>query len=378
MITGLELVQKLYSEGYYIEEQKEFNIIQELYHSGRKRVAKKYIGRLKRSLSDLARKESRNQIIKQKKALIKKENLDKLENKPLGIKLAKDANRLGDARVFDNNNLNRVISKGGENNYAINVNNSDKRSSSIVKHSIKMDGGYDNLVESFNGDRESARNLLKVADSLETKRNIINLKKGYEKDIPALAHEVGHTMNNTGAAGKKKQIINRLSKINKLKEENGTFNSNSGTKDRINENLKRNKILIKEEKNAWENGLDLMKKNGASNKEIRQAKKQRDISLDTYKAHRNSSLLEDIHKYLEPKGDRNIPVKPLDHITEKKKVIEGIKEKAPQLSDKVVDDFVENNYKTDRQVINLKRKRYAKRKDKNIFEQIFGNSRKRK
>lgn len=73
-----------------------------------------------------------------------------------------------------------------------------------MKHSIKMDGGYDNLVESFNGDRKSARNLLKVADSLETKRNIINLKKGYEKDIPALAHEVGHTINNTGAAGKKK------------------------------------------------------------------------------------------------------------------------------------------------------------------------------
>ena len=61
--------------------------------------------------------------------------------------------------------------------------------------------------------------------------------------------------------------------------------------------------------------------------------------------------MEDIHKYLEPKENRNIPVEPLDHITEKKKVIEGIKEKAPQLSDKVVDDFVENNYKTDRQVI---------------------------
>lgn len=127
MITGLELVQKLYSEGYYIEEQKEFNIIQELYHSGRKRVAKKYIGRLKRSLSDLARKGSRNQIVKQKKALIKKENLDRLENKSLGIKLAKDANKLGDARVFDNNNLNKVIFRGGENNYAINVNNSDKK-----------------------------------------------------------------------------------------------------------------------------------------------------------------------------------------------------------------------------------------------------------
>lgn len=359
-------------------KQKEFNIAQEFYHSGGKRVVKKYVGRLKRSISNIARRESRNQIIKQKKALIKKENLKKLENKSLGIKLAKDANRLGDSRVFDNNNLNKVIPKSGKDNYAINVNNSDKKASSVVKRSIRMDGGYNNLIESFNGDRKNARNLLKVADSLETKKNLINLKERYDKDIPALAHEVGHTMNSTGTAGKKKQVINRLDRINKLKEKNGTFKSNPGTKERINENLKRNKILIKEEENAWENGLYLMKKNGASNKEIKQARKQRDISLSTYKAHRNSSLLEDIHEYLKPKEGRNIPVKPLDHIAEKKKVIEGVKKKSPQLPDKVIDDYVKNNYKTDRQAINIKRKRYAKRKDKNIFGQIFGNSKKRK
>lgn len=75
-------------------------------------------------------------------------------------------------------------------------------------------------------------------------------------------------MNSTGAAGERNKAISRLNLMNKSKKK-----SEIGTI----EEFKRNSAELKEEKNAWKNGINLMKEHGASKEEIKLAEKDKKI-----------------------------------------------------------------------------------------------------
>ena len=192
---------------------------------------------------------------------------------------------------------------------------------------------------------------------LSPRSGLINIKGKYDENIPALAHEVGHAMNSTGAAGERNKAISRLNLMNKSKKK-----SEIGTIERVKEEFKRNSAELKEEKNAWKNGINLMKEHGASKEEIKLAEKDKKLSLKTYKAARNARTLNAAAKYLDP----NSALK---------------KEVSPGKLHRIKNTYPENLDKND---LDLKNKldkreiRQNRRKDKSIIGQIFGNSKKRK
>lgn len=164
-------------------------------------------------------------------------------------------------------------------------------------------------------------------------------------------------MNSTGAAGERNKAISRLNLMNKSKKK-----SEIGTIERVKEEFKRNSAELKEEKNAWKNGINLMKEHGASKEEIKLAEKDKKLSLKTYKAARNARTLNAAAKYLDP----NSALK---------------KEVSPGKLHRIKNTYPENLDKND---LDLKNKldkreiRQNRRKDKSIIGQIFGNSKKRK
>lgn len=340
--------------------QKQFNIAQEFYHSGGSRVMKKYAGRLQRKIGKKLENLSVKQVSKNKEALKSAEDLEKrsISNKKLGRDLVKDAIKKGNSRVFDSNKIQTSIGKKEPVNYYAPFKPKEaKEVSKQFLSSSKYEGNHGNI--------DGKRLNKKIASTLSPNENsglsprsgLINIKGKYDEDIPALAHEIGHAMNSTGAAGKKNKAISRLNLINKSKKK-----SEIGTKERIKEEFKRNSAELKEEKNAWDNGINLMKEHGASKEEIKLAKQNKNLSLETYKTARNARTLNAAAKYLEPNN------------TLKKEVSPGklhrIKNTYPENLDK---NDLDLKNKLDKREI-----RQNRRKDKSIIGQIFGNSKKRK
>lgn len=340
-----------------ILRQKQFNIAQEFYHSGGSRVMKKYAGRLQRKigkkLEDLSVKQVSNnsEVLKLAKDLEK----ESISNKKLGKDLVKDAIKKGNSRVFDNNKIQTSIGeKESINYYAPFKPEEAKEVSKRFLNNSKYEGNVD-------GKRLSKKIALTLppneVSGLSPRSGLINIKGKYDENIPALAHEVGHAMNSTGAAGERNKAISRLNLMNKSKKK-----SEIGTIERVKEEFKRNSAELKEEKNAWKNGINLMKEHGASKEEIKLAEKDKKLSLKTYKAARNARTLNAAAKYLDP----NSALK---------------KEVSPGKLHRIKNTYPENLDKND---LDLKNKldkreiRQNRRKDKSIIGQIFGNSKKRK
>ena len=352
-------------------KQKEFNIIQEFIHSGKDRVIKKYAGRIQRSISNNYRKLSRNQLMENKKLNKELEeviNNDGIDNKKLGLGLAKDMNKLGNGRVFDKNKFSDTIDVE-RSNYNLST-NSFKDKNEV----------YDYLIDDYSdAPTNIKRTAKKVANSIISKDNIVNLDGDYKNRISVMAHEIGHAVNSTGNAGKEKQIVSRLDSINRYKKL-----PDKGTKQRIQDQRKVREALEKEEFNAWDTGINLMKNNKASKEEISKTMKVRDIALGTYKTGTRVRDFENKSKYLEPNGiyKDKISIYPKNHSKEKEdivnKVVSLLPENERDLYKSQIKADVDKLHKTERQLVQEKRKRYNNRKDKSILGQIFGNSRKRK
>lgn len=337
------------------QKQKEFNVIQELYHSGGSRVLKKYMGRLQKGIGKQAEKMAMNQIPKNKKAqeAIKAINPDdKVTNKKLGKDLVKDAITKGNARVFDNNKLSKAYEKE--------LGNSAADLTNDIDFTKRLGNFFIDEADNIN-DVSKKRLFKKVGKTLvpgkvTPRTSLVNLVDKYDDNVSALAHEIGHTLNSSGAAGNKKKAISRLNRMNKSKEK-----SKPGTTNRIKEEINQGNITLREEKNAWENGINLMKDHGATSEDIKKTKKLRKQALETYKTRRNFKVLDSISKRLEPKNE-------LKEISLEDSIkLKRIDKNKLNLDQQKLKDKLEQ-----------KDLRQSRRKDKSTLDQLFGNSKKRK
>lgn len=255
MIKGNELVEKLYSQGYCVIEQKEFGRISEL---GRK-ISKKLgiTDRLKRSIdaddrSIMAARDKVNEARKNNKNNIEViKNLGK-EAKKHGIKTIKGKKK------FKNLDLN---------NKGFNRSNPWEASRDAVDSNKMI-----KLTKSWSKERRE------VGKSLINNKSVVNLagtQAGY-------AHEIGHGMNRSGWLTKRTSDKN-----NKVRGEySNSRKSRRGILGAFN-NWREGNIVVKEERNANNRALKLLKKAGATKEELANAKEELKQSLNTYRLARN-------------------------------------------------------------------------------------------
>lgn len=264
---------------YYRSEQREYSVISELYHSGGKRVYKKYVGRARKKLaqkmSDIADKQKINVILASRKLGDIKEITP--ENKPLGRHIAKEANKNG-IRIFDNDIASRAV---GENYGNARV------------------AFYPSYVESVRRIKKDPtkyykypRGIRKVMNHIADNGKVINISGDYSNNAAVMAHELGHELNS------KSKGLSRL--INKLDDKTRDYEFKDYVPDSSKRKLK-NKVgsimhktknaVVRhsqgiltslEERNAWDKGIKIMKKSGkASKKEIELAKLRKKAAVET-------------------------------------------------------------------------------------------------
>ena len=129
----------------------------------------------------------------------------------------------------------------------------------------------------------------KVLNELGKNRKLINLKTDYYKSNPTLAHEIGHRINKDS----KNKFERKISELYNNPQSQITDNSKS-VMNKIKDiyNTGKNSIVTSlEERNAWKNGINLMKKNGASKEEIKLAKRRAKLGVSTYDLGNSEKLL---------------------------------------------------------------------------------------
>lgn len=253
MITGTELLQKLYSEGYYIEEQREFGI-KDWGKSTSNGIKNWRVNRLKKSISKAKQSRASTQ---------------------------KKINEL-DSKVIQNPKLERAIQREAINERAAVIKGNGNSTEVLIDPDIKSNKLFQ--ISSANiskRDKKKLRNLLKDRD--------YQVNYNRDKGGPAsLAHEIGHikAMNDPGEAGKISRDVNSRVR-HKVFENDTTIDKGNNRREWDDSVIKERKLerkqLIENEKDASNRGLELMKKSGASKEEIKHAKKTLKLARKDYK-----------------------------------------------------------------------------------------------
>lgn len=249
-------------------EEREYNIVSDLYRSGLGRTSKKVIGRIRRDLGAKIERSISNNFNEFNKS---SKLADKLEvyPRPKGLvrKLSREANKR-------NTRVTSYISNNTE----------------LLTPEMFGKNNLDNILDFIKeckekGDRENYLYAKRLYDELNKGRNLISLpNKKYGVD--SLAHEIGHADNKISSNPIKRKIhkiagrnLSILKPKNLDLNEKGLYNSFK--------NLVKGESVVLEESNASRKALDLLKRNGADKDILDRSKNSLDNSLNTYKKSRN-------------------------------------------------------------------------------------------
>jgi len=280
------------NEDEFLLYQKEFGVVSDLVHSGVKRTAKKYIGRIR---TKMARPFYKSAIESSEKA-------SKAVNDFSAVK------SLGTSAQTVKNTKKNVGKLAGKHNARIN--------------DIKgMDSGVcetgalnESITENY---RESPFYRFSMDNSKKGRKMFRNLRSGkhkqqilYDKNRPVveLAHEIGHLENQ-----KKSKVVSHIANnpnvrsvikgdINNLQTQGN--NGRSGIKDILGlAGIK--SIINREEKNATKRGLKVMKEAGATKEELERSKEHMKRGYDSYRHWQNTNLMTTIGNTINIPSRRN-------------------------------------------------------------------------
>lgn len=294
MITGVQLVEKLYSQGYYIEEQREFGII-----SARKGIKKLIKGsdELIDKLVDPIRKTKKvrklaekiqNDINKAKKdigdsnkARVRLERLSSVNNK-ITAKELKD--------IAKDKNTYLIYDELGE--------------APIHNSPIKTRKQKDRIKERFTDFSEDDIKGINEND------DIIVYPRGRRSETPSIAHELGH-IESRRSGNPMEKIISRVSgkitpELNKVVDGNGVVKENDspGLIKSLVRKLK-TKAVIEDESNATKRGLKMIENlRGKESREYIDSKNLLENDLKHHKSRRRLYYKTPLLKGLKPRKER--------------------------------------------------------------------------
>lgn len=261
MITGAQLVEHLYFQGYYIEEQREFGIkdvgksIKKLIPKIKNKIDETYANSPLGTLEIKNRENSIRKSLSKRDKLIKE--IDSNDKDPI-FQNDEVESRLLNKSI---NNKNFLITKGTPYNGNIDI-STPKKKREALKYNVKLEGQKE--LDKFN------------------KSNDVILYRKDQGGISSLAHEMGHTFNRR-SSGKLKKVEDEWNSISK-KVNSGIDNYAS---DSIIEPHRKRKheasIMVRAEGNASKTGLKLLKESGANKEELKASKKQLGRALKHYK-----------------------------------------------------------------------------------------------
>ena len=271
MITGSQFIEHLYSQGYYIEEQREFGII-----FGTKKAIKKLIKEVK----DVPDKIKRTKTVRSWAGKIQ-DDINKAK-KDIG-----DSNRdrIRIERLPSVNNMNTVdklknITKDKD-TYLI---YDESGRASIHNSPIKTKKQKEQIKSRFKGFSEDE------IKGIDKNNDIIVYPRGRKSEAPSLAHELGHieSRRNGNPIEKITSKISRKStpKFQKVVDGNGVVreDDSSGLVKSLIRKLK-TKVIIKDETNATKRGLKLIENlKGKESREYIDSKKLLENDIKHYKA----------------------------------------------------------------------------------------------
>ena len=328
-------------------EQKEYGIIQDIYHSGLKRTGKKWIGRVKSNISGIYNRKAAKEIVRNrvaaKKAVYDAEHVSVKNKQPLydaakEVKTRVNRVNLGDTARNNFTAMNKDFAPNGKdfkkyfNTKKDSIDSDIKFTKSSLKRRNEWVKGIKRDIrdlkesglrdDSFMKDLENELNLYKnqVKEGREklqklqknriTGRDIKMINKAHKSSVKGktksqifvspnagddvLGHELGHQMN----AVSKNPITRWINKTSK--DARAHSPKNSSLKEIVKDRFL-NKAIEKEERNASKNSIKLLKKSGAPKEEIRKAKNNLNAALDTYKANTNARTDQLISKRYEVK-----------------------------------------------------------------------------
>ena len=296
-----------YSYPYYFD-QKEYNVISDILHSGIKRAYKKNAGKIRRKINNkLFKAINTNNEDKLKDVsfrIARNENVVNLDKKQ-GTKLYKDAHDNLNASIRSLNTHPSYTGTGRA--YASNIKTKDAQN--VYEKTLKSIGidpkdNKDTLRTGFetlgNEKRQSRRAVNRImGDKHPTDYYIFWSKKdGYEQ----LGHEMGHIENSKSKNPIRRwinKIANNPETRRKFTEEAG--GSDKGIKDSI-KNWITGKIILQEEKNASKNSIKRLKEIGATPEQLDVAKKNLKDALKTYKLRSKTYWMNPLYNATSIKG----------------------------------------------------------------------------
>ena len=268
--------------------EKSYSILTDLYHSGAKRTAKKWIGRMRVEAAKIPYRKSLEQYqkgIEVERRLSNKVDISPESKKKLRAALGQRAKEL-DARI--NTKLPEEIK--GTHSWTINS---------------KTLEGY---LKDIPDDHRAVRKLKRSAKRGKSSDQIIS--SGNNADIE-IGHELGHIENRKKGSFTDRIISDITSdprvrtKFQRDISEIGLVGNhgNRGLGSTLRGAL-RNKLIRKEEANATKKGLKILKSSGLTGEELKSAEKYLKECGKTYKHYGKSSVLVTIGNTVGPPGRR--------------------------------------------------------------------------
>ena len=256
----------------YPSHQKNYSKVSDLINIGKDKIKKAVKDALIKKRSKLS---DSQKVLKERRNKLEDETAS---NKSLTNKLIKEA-KANKIAVFKNNEFNRAVRDQFVRDY-------EKSSGRKLIRKPKADENTIILNIDDKTKKDALDELKSIKELTKTERNlrgafikyddVINISGGnINKKSPIIAHEIGHKLNRNSPLTK---LISNTN--NKLKD--NTKDSKSKLKV-IGRKIATRLIEPIEEQNAWNNGIKLMKKHGASKEEIKHAKKLAKTAVKNYK-----------------------------------------------------------------------------------------------
>ena len=262
--TGKDLIEKLYSEGWELE-QREYGLVKKIFRKTVRPILNSMISNKQKSMDKL-NKSIKEDYVSDKRPEIM-QSLGR-KAKELGVKVLKGKKKdnLGSDSIErlikerEKTGKKAKIRLSRENNWEIDA----KNIKSIERNRL------------INSNKPQQRKLGKAAIN---NKFVIN-HKGSQA---SLAHEIGHVIDDS-SKGVSKEFISRV----KPKGISGAIKE-----------YKNASKTVEKEKSASNNAIKLLKDVGVKGKELKRAEKELNESLKTYKLSRSKKVLEALNRGLD-------------------------------------------------------------------------------